>query len=553
MSRRHLARVTFPGSTNPASSRRSGGSSDARSTATPGSITSPGGSPAPTRCSRNSWRGFRGAAASCTCTTAWWTNPGLPGGGPTTTMRPPSRCHSSRTRRGRSHAVTGARSTRSASISTAMGANSVVWHGDRIRHAQEAPLVAIVSVGSPRPFFLRRRGGGPSLPFLLGQGDLLVMGGDCQHDWEHTVPKVAVAGPRISITFRHGAPPPTALDHPSGRGARRPRGAEDRHRAATETARTAGTMRVGFGCASIRPRRRRRDRLGGGRWRCGGSGRHDRPDRVGTGRRVRRALRPPPGRMLHPVVRGRVRVYCGPMLSHVVVVGASLAGVRPPRRCGRTASKGASLSSVTSHACPTTVLHCRRRCSPASGSLIGSCLRKPEEFGALELDLRLGVRAERLDGPTVSGCRRRLEARLRRAHRRDRRAPPPAARPARPPGVFDAADAGRLAGVARRARASPARSSSSAPASSARRWRQRHAGGARGHDRGGAAGSARRAAWGPRWVARAPRSTSTMASTCGSAWESRAWTERHGSNGSVCRMGQPSRRTSSSSASAWLR
>ena len=49
-------------------------------------------------------------------------------------------------------------------------------------------------------------GGGPSLSFLLGQGDLLVMGGAAQHDWEHSVPKVAVAGPRISITFRHGAP-----------------------------------------------------------------------------------------------------------------------------------------------------------------------------------------------------------------------------------------------------------------------------------------------------------------------------------------------------------
>jgi alkylated DNA repair dioxygenase AlkB len=28
------------------------------------------------------------------------------------------------------------------------------------------------------------------------------MGGAIQHDWEHCVPKVAAAGPRISITFR---------------------------------------------------------------------------------------------------------------------------------------------------------------------------------------------------------------------------------------------------------------------------------------------------------------------------------------------------------------
>jgi alkylated DNA repair dioxygenase AlkB len=30
------------------------------------------------------------------------------------------------------------------------------------------------------------------------------MGGACQHDWEHTVPKVRTAGPRLSITYRHG-------------------------------------------------------------------------------------------------------------------------------------------------------------------------------------------------------------------------------------------------------------------------------------------------------------------------------------------------------------
>ena len=88
------------------------------------------------------------------------------------------------------------------------GRDSVAWHGDRVRHQQADPLVVIVSVGAPRPFLLRPRGGGSSLSYLLGQGDLLVMGGAIQHDWEHCVPKVAAAGPRISITFRHGAPAP---------------------------------------------------------------------------------------------------------------------------------------------------------------------------------------------------------------------------------------------------------------------------------------------------------------------------------------------------------
>jgi alkylated DNA repair dioxygenase AlkB len=88
------------------------------------------------------------------------------------------------------------------------GSDSVAWHGDRVRHASEDPVVATVSLGSPRPFHVRPRGGGPSRSFLLGQGDLLVMGGACQHDWEHSVPKVARAGPRLSVTYRHGLPPP---------------------------------------------------------------------------------------------------------------------------------------------------------------------------------------------------------------------------------------------------------------------------------------------------------------------------------------------------------
>lgn len=92
------------------------------------------------------------------------------------------------------------------------GRDSVAWHGDRIGHSSIEPVVAIVSLGEPRPFLLRPRGGGPSLAYEPGRGDLVVMGGRCQHDWEHTVPKVAVAGPRLSLTFRHdspeGVPPP---------------------------------------------------------------------------------------------------------------------------------------------------------------------------------------------------------------------------------------------------------------------------------------------------------------------------------------------------------
>jgi len=87
------------------------------------------------------------------------------------------------------------------------GADSVAWHGDRHRHTMTDPIVAIVSVGTRRPFRLRPRQRSTdrrTRSFDLGGGDLLVMGGSCQHNWEHTVPKQRIAGPRISITYRHG-------------------------------------------------------------------------------------------------------------------------------------------------------------------------------------------------------------------------------------------------------------------------------------------------------------------------------------------------------------
>jgi alkylated DNA repair dioxygenase AlkB len=84
------------------------------------------------------------------------------------------------------------------------GRDSVAWHGDRIAREVIEPVVALVSLGDARAFLLRPKGGGPSRRFTLGGGDLLVTGGRTQREWQHSVPKVAFAGPRISIAFRHG-------------------------------------------------------------------------------------------------------------------------------------------------------------------------------------------------------------------------------------------------------------------------------------------------------------------------------------------------------------
>lgn len=84
------------------------------------------------------------------------------------------------------------------------GEDSVAWHGDTIgRGARADTMIAILSVGAPRPLLLRPRGGGRAQRYPLGHGDLIVMGGACQRTWEHAIPKTTKpVGPRISIQFR---------------------------------------------------------------------------------------------------------------------------------------------------------------------------------------------------------------------------------------------------------------------------------------------------------------------------------------------------------------
>jgi alkylated DNA repair dioxygenase AlkB len=84
------------------------------------------------------------------------------------------------------------------------GHDSVAWHRDRIPKRIRDPIVALLSLGERRRFLLRPFGRGPSRAFMLGRGDLLVTGGRTQREWEHSVPKVSSAGPRISVAFRHG-------------------------------------------------------------------------------------------------------------------------------------------------------------------------------------------------------------------------------------------------------------------------------------------------------------------------------------------------------------
>lgn len=87
-------------------------------------------------------------------------------------------------------------------------------HRDRQMRWLDDTLIAIVVVGEPRPFVLRpvSVGRGVRLPagedprdvtIRPGHGDLVVMGGRCQRDWLHGVPRqIGHRSPRWSLTWR---------------------------------------------------------------------------------------------------------------------------------------------------------------------------------------------------------------------------------------------------------------------------------------------------------------------------------------------------------------
>jgi alkylated DNA repair dioxygenase AlkB len=88
------------------------------------------------------------------------------------------------------------------------GNDGTGWHRDRHATRQPESIVPVLTLGATRRFLLKPRNGGKSLVFKPGSGDLVVMGGRCQLDWVHSVPKdPLVTEPRISVNFQSAALP----------------------------------------------------------------------------------------------------------------------------------------------------------------------------------------------------------------------------------------------------------------------------------------------------------------------------------------------------------
>jgi alkylated DNA repair dioxygenase AlkB len=87
------------------------------------------------------------------------------------------------------------------------GNDSVAWHNDDDAQADPRRVIASLSLGATRTFELRPlRSSGlnhKKIAVALADGDLIVMQGETQLNYEHRVPKEPrIAGERINLTFR---------------------------------------------------------------------------------------------------------------------------------------------------------------------------------------------------------------------------------------------------------------------------------------------------------------------------------------------------------------
>jgi alkylated DNA repair dioxygenase AlkB len=81
--------------------------------------------------------------------------------------------------------------------------DSVAWHSDDEPELGPQPLIASLSLGATRWFKLRHKKSKTLIRIPLTSGSLLIMKGDCQHAWEHEIPKTKQkTKARINLTFR---------------------------------------------------------------------------------------------------------------------------------------------------------------------------------------------------------------------------------------------------------------------------------------------------------------------------------------------------------------
>lgn len=83
------------------------------------------------------------------------------------------------------------------------GREGMGWHSDDEKSLGEHSVIASLSFGAERKFSFKHKKTKLSVSKVLESGSLLIMKGETQKNWLHSLPKTTkVSSPRINLTFR---------------------------------------------------------------------------------------------------------------------------------------------------------------------------------------------------------------------------------------------------------------------------------------------------------------------------------------------------------------
>ena len=83
------------------------------------------------------------------------------------------------------------------------GEEGMGWHSDAEAELGRNPPIASLSLGAERKFVLKHKNSKEKISLNLDNGSLLLMKGETQKNWLHSLPKSKkVKAPRINLTFR---------------------------------------------------------------------------------------------------------------------------------------------------------------------------------------------------------------------------------------------------------------------------------------------------------------------------------------------------------------
>lgn len=84
------------------------------------------------------------------------------------------------------------------------GEEGMSWHSDAEAELGKQPAIASVSLGAERRFVFKHKTSAEKVELQLEPGSLLLMAGETQKYWLHSLPKSKkIKEPRINLTFRN--------------------------------------------------------------------------------------------------------------------------------------------------------------------------------------------------------------------------------------------------------------------------------------------------------------------------------------------------------------